>query len=92
MERLPRIRQFKKMKFKAGTIVGFDENGKVKYSELIEDTKIQGVKFKAGTEVGFYENGNIFVVLLAENTTIRGIKFKTGTESHFLPKRKVCEG
>jgi hypothetical protein len=78
--------------YETGTVVWFDEVGRIDKAELTADTRIQGNLFKAGTKVGFYKNGEKKWGTLAVDTVIRcgflnevaaNIPFKAGTKVWF---------
>ena len=77
------------IRFRAGTDVGFYENGHVLFGVLAADTTINGVSFSAGTGVYFYENGHVSHVNLAADTRISGRWFRYGTRVYFDENGRV---
>ena len=75
--------------YRAGTWIGFHENGHVAWGTLNEDANIGGVRFREGTDIYFFENEKVQSGTLDQNKTIHGIALKAGMGVEFYESGHV---
>jgi len=78
--------------FKAGTHVGFRNDGSISEATPSDDTTIGGTTYKAETEVKFRASGEVQSGFLAADATIGGATYKAGTEVEFRASGEVQSG
>jgi hypothetical protein len=78
--------------FKAGTHVGFRNDGSISEATPSDDTTIGGTTYKAETEVKFRASGEVQSGFLAADATIGEATYKAGTKVKFYENGGVESG